>query len=139
LLAVRLLRRGRAGDTNRAAIITAVATGIVAGLGAGMNPVMSVLLAGGAWLGARLLYDGAVREAEPPPPPAPPGPLDDARQRLMRIAAEPRLAGVAQAMGGVLDDLAERPERVTEARRFLNVHLDGLDRIRERQRVFRSC
>jgi hypothetical protein len=132
ILAVRLLRRGRAGDTNRAAILAAVATGLVAGLGADMNPIMAVLLAGGAWLGTRMLYDGAVREAEPPPPPAAPGPLDDARERLLRIAAEPRLAGVAQAMGGVLDDLAERPERVTEARRFLTVHLDGLDRIRER-------
>jgi hypothetical protein len=35
-------------------------------------------------------------------------------------------------MAGELDDLAEKPERIGEARRFLAVHLDGLDRIRER-------
>jgi hypothetical protein len=132
VLAVRLLRRGHAGDTNRAAILAAVATGMVAGLGAGTGPLMAVLLAGGAWLGTRMLYDGAVREVEPPPPPAPPGPLAEARDRLARIALQPRLAGVSSAIGGVLDDLAARPERITDARRFLAVHLDGLDRIRER-------
>jgi hypothetical protein len=35
-------------------------------------------------------------------------------------------------MAGVLDDLGAHPDRITEARRFLAVHLDGLDRIRER-------
>ncbi|HEV7263437.1 MAG TPA: hypothetical protein VGN83_00735 [Falsiroseomonas sp.] len=135
VLAVRKLRRGQEGDTNRAAVLTGVGTGLVAGLAAAMNPVMAVLLGGGAWLGTRLLYDGAVQEVAapaPPAPPAPPGPLDEARTRLMRIAAEPRLVGVAGAMAGVLDDLGEHPERIGEARRFLAVHLDGLDRIRER-------
>jgi hypothetical protein len=131
-LSVWLLRRGQKGDTNRAALVTAAATGIVASLGAAMNPVLAGVLAAGGWLGTRLLYDGAVVEAEPPAPPPPPGPLEDARTRLARIAAEPRLAGVAGAMAGVLDDLGERPERISDARRFLAVHLDGLDRIRER-------
>jgi hypothetical protein len=135
VLAVRRLRRGHEGDTNRAAILTAVATGLVAGLGADVGPVIATMLAGGAWLGTRLLYDGAVQEVaapEPPAPPPPPGPLDEARGRLARIAAEPRLVGVAGAMAGVLDDLGAHPERISEARRFLAVHLDGLDRIRER-------
>jgi hypothetical protein len=35
-------------------------------------------------------------------------------------------------MSGVLDDLAQRPERLPMARRFLNVHLDGLERVTER-------
>jgi hypothetical protein len=132
LLGVARLRRGEAGDTRRAAVLVAVATGLVAGLGAQMPMPMPVLLAAGAWLGTRLLYDGAMQETAPAPPPPPPGPLEEARLRLARIAAEPRLAGVAAAMGGVLDDLGERPARLTEARRFLAVHLDGLDRIRER-------
>ncbi len=132
LFGVHLLRRGRRGDTRRAAVMVAVATGMIAGLGATLPMPMPVLLAAGAWLGTRLLYDGAVAEVAPPAPPPPPGPLDDARARLIRIAAEPRLAGVAAAIGGVLDDLAARPERLTEARRFLTVNLDGLDRIRDR-------
>ena len=40
--------------------------------------------------------------------------------------------GVAQAMEGVLDDLSERPDRLPMARRFLTVHLDGLERNTER-------
>jgi hypothetical protein len=130
--ATATLRRGHRGDTNRAALMTGAAAGVVAGLGAGLGPVMAVVLGGGAWLGTRLLYDGAVQEVAPPAPPPPPGPLDEARVRLARIAAHPRLAGVAGAMGSVLDDLGARPERITDARRFLAVHLDGLDRIRER-------
>lgn len=132
LLAVRTLRRGRTGDTRRAAVLVAVATGLVAGLGASMGPIMSLLLAGGAWLGTRLLYDGAVQEAEPPAPPPPPGPLEEARARVARLVTEPRLAGAAGAMAGVLDDLTARPERLPVARRFLTVHLDGLERIAER-------
>jgi hypothetical protein len=132
LLAVRKLRRGRAGDTNRAAVLTGVATGLVAGLGAATGPVIAVLLGAGAWFGTRLLYDGAVVEAEPPPPPTPPGPLEEARARLARVVSVPQLAGAAGAMAGVLDDLDSRPERLTEARRFLIVHLDGLERIAAR-------
>jgi hypothetical protein len=130
--AVMLLRRGRKGDTRRASLMVGAATGLVAGLGAAMNPILAVLLGAGAWAGTRLLYDGAVQEVAPPAPPPPPGPLDEARARLLRIAAEPRLVGVAGAMAGVLDDLGAKPERIADARRFLAVHLDGLDRIRER-------
>jgi hypothetical protein len=132
LLAVRQLRRGRQGDTNRAAVLTGVATGLVAGLGAATGPLVAVLLGAGAWLGTRLLYDGAVVEAAPPAPPVPPGPLEEARTRLARVLAEPRLAGAAGAMAGVLDDLAARPDRMPEARRFVAVHLDGLERIADR-------
>jgi hypothetical protein len=73
-----------------------------------------------------------VQEVAPPPPPPPPGPLDEARARLAKVMRQPRLVGAAGAMAGVLDDLSARPERLTEARRFLTVHLDGLDRIAER-------
>ncbi|MDP3416883.1 hypothetical protein [Falsiroseomonas sp.] len=135
ILAVRVLRRGRRGDTRRAAVLVAVATGIVAMMGAQTGAPIALLLAAGAWLGTRLMYDGAQVEVEPPAPPAPPrppGPLDEARLRLARISAEPRMAGIAQAMDAVLDDLDARPDRLPLARRFLTVHLDGLDRIAQR-------
>jgi hypothetical protein len=93
---------------------------------------IALLLAAGAWLGTRLMYDGAQVEVEPPAPPPPPGPLSEARERLARVTAEPRLAGIAQAMDAVLDDLDARPDRLPLARRFLAVHLDGLDRIAQR-------
>lgn len=135
ILAVRVLRRGRRGDTRRAAVLVAVATGIVAMMGAQTGVPIAMLLAAGAWLGTRLMYDGAQVEVDPPAPPAPappPGPLDEARLRLARISAEPRMAGIAQAMDAVLDDLVARPDRLPLARRFLTVHLDGLDRIAQR-------
>lgn len=141
-LAVATLRRGRRGDINRAAVIMGVATGLTAGLAAGMPALTAVLLGGGAWFGTRLLYDGAFVEAEPPPPPpepvAEPAPVTEARARLARIRTaaarldDARLQGVAGAMAGVLDDLTQRPDRLPQARRFLNVHLDGLERITRR-------
>lgn len=135
ILAVRTLRRGQRGDTRRAAILVAVATGLVAGLGANIAMPIPLLLAATAWLGTRLMYDGAQVEVDPPAPampPPPPGPLQEARLRLARISAEPRMAGIAQAMDAVLDDLDARPDRLPLARRFLAVHLDGLDRITQR-------
>jgi hypothetical protein len=137
LLAVRKLRRGRIGDTARAAILMAVATGLVAGLGAKLPVVIALMLAFGAWFGTRLLYDGAVQEveapAEPAPPP-PPGPLAEAEARLARLQAlgDARLIPVLGSMAAVLEDLSARPERLPLARRFLTVHLDGLERIADR-------
>jgi len=135
LLAVRKLRRGLRRDTQRAAMLMAAATGIVAGVGADMAPPLAVLLAAGAWFGTRLLYDGAVVEVDPPAPvapPPPPSPMVEARARLARIERQPAIAGVAGAMGAVLDDLEARPDRLPLARRFLAVHLDGLERIADR-------
>lgn len=138
LLAVRRLRRGHAGDTARAAIIMAVATGLVAGLGAKLPLPIAVMLAFGAWFGTRLLYDGAVQEVEPPAPSAPPGPmagpLAEAQARLARLEAmgDARLVAVLRSMASVLEDLSARPERLPLARRFLTVHLDGLERIADR-------
>ncbi len=148
-LAVSRLRRGRRGDTNQAAVIMAVAAGLTAGVAAGLPALTAVLMGAGAWLGTRLLYDGAFVETEPPPPPpapplppeppaAEPAPVAEARARLARVReaadrlADPRIRGVAGAMAGVLDDLTERPDRLPLARRFLNVHLDGLERITRR-------
>jgi hypothetical protein len=140
VLAARVLRRGRKGDADRAAWIMAVGTGLAAWLAAGLGVVFPFVLAAGAFFGTRMSVR-ALPEVEPPPspaPPVPPGPLEQARERLARIedaAArlnEPRVMGVARAMEGVLEDLAERPDRLPQARRFLSVHLDGLERITER-------
>ena len=141
-LAARVLRRGRRGDSQKAALLMGGAAASVAALGAGAGPIVSLLLAAGAWGGARLLYDW-LPEVEPPAPPKPPppppeGPLAEARIRLGRIlaSAERRhdlaIAPVAERIGAVLDDLEARPERLPRARRFLAVHLDGLERISER-------
>ncbi len=137
VLAARVLRRGRKGDADRAAAIMAVGTGLAAWLAAGLGVIFPFVLAAGAFFGTRMSFQ-ALPEAAPLPPPAPPSPIEQARARLARIedAAtrlnDPRVMGVAQAMEGVLDDLTERPDRLPQARRFLSVHLDGLERITER-------
>ena len=147
ILAARIVRRGRSGDARRAAWLMAVGTGLGAHLGAGMGGVLPFLLAGGAWLGTRMMYE-ALPEAPPPPPPPEPPPepeqpavpplVTESRARLARIEAaaerlaDPKLRSVADAMEAVLDDLTARPERLDMARRFLNVQLDGLERITAR-------
>jgi hypothetical protein len=144
LLAARLLQRGRRGDTRRAAILMAVGTGLAAHMAAGLHSIFPFVMAIGAFYGTRLTYTALPETAPPPPPPAPPpppeppGPIEEARARLARIEAsaarlaDPRLRGVADAMEGVLDDLTARPDRLPMARRFLTVHLDGVERIVQR-------
>ena len=137
MAATWLMRRGRAGDAQLAAAAMGAAGAIVTFLGADAGPVAALLLGAGAWGGTRLLYTGVVEAPMPPAPaePPPPGPLDDARARLVAVietarrVAEPRLIPVAVAIGAVLDDFERRPERLAEARRFLGVNLDGLERI----------
>ncbi len=143
-LATRALRRGRHGDTKRAAVLMGVGTGLAAHFAGGLGTIVPVMLGFGAAWGTRLAFDALPEAAppppppEPPPPPAPPGPLDEARARVARIAAyaerraDPALIGVAAAIGGVLEDLDRRPERLPMARRFLNVQLDGLERVTQR-------
>jgi hypothetical protein len=141
LLAARVLRRGRQGDANRAAWIMAVGTGLAAHFAADLGNIFPFVMAGGALLGTRLMYTALPETAPPPPPeppPPPPGPIEESRIRLARIEAvaarlaDPRLHGVATAMEGVLDDLTARPDRLPMARRFLTVHLDGVERIVQR-------
>ena len=140
MLAARVLRRGRRGDTDLAAWIMAAATGSAAGLAAGMGVIFPFVLATGAFFGTRMSFQALPETAPLPPPipPTPPGSIELARERVARLEGtamrlnEPRVLGVAQAMRGVLDDLSERPERLPQARRFLSVHLDGLERITER-------
>jgi hypothetical protein len=140
VLAARVLRRGRKGDADRAAWIMAVGTGLAAFFAAGLGTIFPFVLAAGAFFGTRMSFQALPETAPPPPPvpPAPPGPIELARARLSRIEEaatrldEPRVMGVARAMESVLNDLAERPDRLPQARRFLSVHLDGLERITER-------
>ncbi len=140
-LAVRQMRRGRQGDARRAGWLMAVGTGLAAGLAARLAFPMPLVMAGLALLGTRLLYAEIPELAPPPPPPAPPpppGPIEAARARLDRILDAARwrqdshLLATAEAMTGVLEDLVARPERLPLARRFLAVHLDGLERITAR-------
>jgi hypothetical protein len=147
MAAAWLMRRGRDGDAGLAALAMGASAASIAWLGAGLGsfagPVAALLLGAGAWGGTRLLYAGIVEAPAPPPPPEPappppPRPLDDARARLAAIAdaarrlPEPRLLPVAAAIGAVLDAFEQRPERLEEARRFLGVNLDGLERIAAR-------
>ncbi|MCB4824743.1 hypothetical protein [Roseicella aerolata] len=141
LLAARVLRRGRQGDANRASWVMAAGTGLAAHFAAGLGTVFPFVMAGGALLGTRLMYQAlpeAAPPSPPPPPPPPPGPIEESRARLARIEsvadriADPRLRNVADAMEGVLDDLTARPDRLPMARRFLTVQLDGLERITAR-------
>jgi len=143
-LAVKALRRGRLGDARRAGWLMGIGTMLVALLGARLAMPMPLLLAAMAVAGTRMLYAEIPEVAPPPappappPPPAPPGLVDEARARLERIRGAARwlqdshLAATAEAMASVLDDLVARPERLPLARRFLAVHLDGLERITER-------
>lgn len=141
-LAAGVLRRGKRGDSRKAALIMGGAAASVVWLGAGAGPVLGVAFGLAAWGGARLLYDW-LPEATPPAPPPPPrpmpeGPLAESRARLDRIQASAAARGdtaippVAERIGAVLDDLAERPDRLPQARRFLAVNLDGLERISQR-------
>ncbi|MBW6397449.1 hypothetical protein KPL78_06295 [Roseomonas sp. HJA6] len=140
MIATWLMRRGRAGDAQLAAGAMGAAAALVAFLAAEAGPVAALLLGAGAWGGTRLLYTGVTEVVPLPPPtaPLPPGPLDDARARLVlvietaRRVPEPRLVPVAVAIGAVLDEFERRPERLEEARRFLGVNLDGLERIAAR-------
>jgi len=141
VLAARLIRRGRRGDLRRASWLMAVGTALAAHLAGGMGAILPFVMGAGALIGTRLLYDSLPEAAPPPPPtppPPPPGPIEEARLRLARVEAaatrlsDPRLRSVADAMEGVLDDLSAHPDRLPMARRFLNVHLDGLERITER-------
>jgi hypothetical protein len=140
-LASKRLRRGRQGDARAAAWLMAVGTFLAAQMAARMSIPLPFIMAAGALFGTRLLYAEIPEAAPPPPPPpAPPPPslIEEARARLERITSsarwlqDQRLLDVVNAMGAVLDDLTARPERLPMARRFLAVHLDGLERIAER-------
>ncbi|PWC28100.1 hypothetical protein [Teichococcus aestuarii] len=126
-LAIRRLRRGR---VRQASALAGVATGLVAGLAGAVPPLGAVVFGAMAFFGMRLLYEDSVPpEPEPVPPPAP-GPLDAVRVRLATLTgADPRLAPALEGLRALAAELERRPEHTGEARRFLNLQLDGLERI----------
>lgn len=143
VLAGLRMQRGRAGDTRRGAILIGVAAGLVAGIGAQLWPPVAVLLGLGAWAGARLLSDDIPETAPPPEPPPPvviPTALAEAEGRLVALRGRlavgtPLAAGIGQAveaLEGLLREIAARPDHIPEARRFLAMQLDGLDRVVQR-------
>ena len=138
-LAFRLLRRGGRGRETAAVALVGVATGLAAGLAANLHPFGAVLLGGAAALGAKLAY----ADPKPSPPseaeaPAPVDPLDAAARRLAALGRSaprlpvPKLAEATEALGALMVELRARPNRPEEARRFLLVMLDGLERIASR-------
>ena len=144
VLAALRMQGGRAGDTRRGAIMIGVAAGLIAGLSANLFPPVAVLLAFGAWAGARLLSDDIVEEV-PPPEPEPvviPTALEEAQSRIAALrgrlthgAALPLAAQIgtaATALDGLLREIASRPDHIPEARRFLSMQLDGLNRVMQR-------
>jgi hypothetical protein len=138
-LAFRMLREGGRKREKGAVALVGVATGLAAGLAANLNPVAAVVLGFGAAWGAKLAYTdpkpGVVIEGVAAPPP---DPLDAAAARIAALGrAAPRLpvpkvAEAAEALGALMVELRARPNRPEEARRFLLVMLDGLERIASR-------
>lgn len=139
VLAGMRMHRGREGDIRRGAILIGVAAGLVAGLGAQLWPPVAVLLGFGAWAGARLLSDDMPEMAAPPeqPPVVVPSALTEAEGRLARLHGRLRpgtplateFGETVGALENLLREIASRPDHIPEARRFLAMHLDGLDRV----------
>ncbi|MFD1110471.1 hypothetical protein [Pseudoroseomonas ludipueritiae] len=136
VLALRALRGGH--GRHRAAILMGVGTGLLA-LMAAQVPVLGAVIFGAmAWFGTSLLYEG-VPDAEPapaPPPPPAPDPFAAPRARLTALAAGPeRLRPAVAGLQELLAEMERQPGALPEARRFLNIQLDGLERIVARLRA----
>lgn len=125
-LAIVRLRRGR---IRQGAVLVGVATGLLAGLAAAVPPLGAAVFGFMAFYGAQLLYQDAP-PPEPEPEPVALHPLDAVRQRLAALArADLRLAPAVEALRALTAELEHRPVRATEARRFIALQLDGLERI----------
>ncbi|MDJ0387220.1 hypothetical protein QMO56_03755 [Roseomonas sp. E05] len=138
VLAVRKLRRGH---VRAAGLLVGAATAVVAGMAGHVAPVAAVVFGAMAYFGTQLLYTHAEpAEVEPPPQPASaeprPDPLAVPRPRLAALeGADPRLRPAVAALRELFAELERRPEANAEARRFLNLQLDGLERIDARLRL----
>jgi hypothetical protein len=142
VLAFRMLRRGGRAQETAAVALVGVGTGLTALLAAKLNPVAAVVLGLGAAWGAWLAYtDPKPAPRIPEVEPAPPDPLDAAAARIAALARSaprlpvPKVAEAAEALGALMVELRARPNRPQEARRFLLVMLDGLERIASRLRA----
>ncbi|MCQ4160429.1 hypothetical protein NON00_10865 [Roseomonas sp. GC11] len=147
--AIRTLRRSlKRRHGRRAAVMVGVATALLAVMVAGVPVPGGIGFGLIAGFGARLLYvrpkeeeaEEEAARAEPPPPeaaaPPPPDLLEVPRARLAGLAAaDARLRPAVAALRDLLAELALRPAQLHEARRFLNLQLDGLERIDTRLRA----
>ena len=130
VLALRALRRGR---PKHAAILVGVGTALLAALACNAPALAALVFGGMAFFGTRLLYEG-VPEA-PAEMPARPDPLAVPRSRLATLAsAPPRLRPAVVSLNELLGELDQRADPLPEARRFLVVQLDGLERIAQKLR-----
>jgi hypothetical protein len=146
VLAATRLGRGRRGDSRRGALLVGVAAAVAAGMAAHLHPLAAVLLGFGAFTGARLLTEDLPEQAPEPAPAPPPPPLDtwppalrQAETRLAALHARALALPTGQnldrgvlALSELLMDIARRPDSADEARRFLNMHVDGLERMAQR-------
>lgn len=129
-LALRALRGGH--GRKRAALLMGLGVVLLAALAAKVPVVGAVLFGAMAWFGTMLLYEG-VPEPEPAPvatAPVAPDLFATPRGRLAALFAGP--AVLRPAVSGLQDLLAElerQPAALPEVRRFLNIQLDGLERI----------
>lgn len=141
-LGVHRLRRGK---LRAAASLIGVATGLIAGLAAGVPALGAVVFGAMAWYGTQLLYEDAPPAVIEPVVAAPtvaerlaamapqPDLLDAPRARLARLgAADARLRPALAALQSLVAELDLRPAQAGEARRFLNLQLEGLERIESR-------
>jgi hypothetical protein len=141
-LAFRLLRKGGRRSDRAGAVLVGVSAGLAAGLAANLHPVGAVMLGCAAAWGAKLLYTDPAptkRVVETLDMPAlAPDSLDDAAARIAALGrtaprlAVPKVTEAAEALGALLVELRARPNRPEEARRFLLIMLDGLERIAAR-------
>ncbi|MFC3124617.1 hypothetical protein ACFOD4_06035 [Pseudoroseomonas globiformis] len=131
-LAWRWLRRGR---VRPAALLVGAATALIGGLAGGIAPFGALLFGVMAGFGTKMLYtDAPPAEAEPAPPPQP-DLLAGPSSRLAALeAADARLRPAVFGLRELVNDMALRPDGGTDARRFLNLQLDGLERIEVRLR-----
>jgi hypothetical protein len=131
-LAVRALRRGKG---RQAAALVGVATGLLALLAAHVPAVGAVVFGAMAWFGMSLLYEGAPAP-DPEPVPAPPPRHDSLaapRARLAALAQGPaRLRPAVSSLQELLAEMDRQAEPTPDARRFLNIQVEGLERITAR-------
>jgi hypothetical protein len=129
VLALRALRRGQ---QLPAAVLMGVATGLLAAM-AGHVPILGAVVFGlMAGFGTALFYEGAPAPdpVAPPAAPLPPDPLALTRSRLAALAGgQTRLRPAVLALQDLLAEMDRQPQSMPEARRFLNIQLDGLERI----------
>ncbi|MBC9207582.1 hypothetical protein IBL26_12120 [Roseomonas aerophila] len=129
-LAVRSLRRGK---SRQAAALVGVATGLLALMAAHVPAVGAVVFGAMAWFGMSLLYEGAPAP-EPEPVPARPDALAAPRARLAALVTRgpARLRPAVFSLQELLAEMERQPEPTPEARRFLNIQIEGLERISTR-------